>query len=186
MLLSKFIEEADPDCVIWLMGRAGNKETYKANTSDFEKWRIIPRMLTGARDIDLTTTFKLGASTFTWPTPIGIAPVGVQGRVTYPSSQGDLVTAGGAARCGVPFIVSSVSSVSLEKIADYIRKCSPSAPAPWFQVYNSTVPEVTRSMISRAKDAGYAAIVLTVDTNKYGFRTEELDAAYFPQVCFYL
>lgn len=50
-----------------------------------------------------------------------------------------------------------------------------------FQLYNSSVPALSMSMLQRAKDAGYGAIVVTLDTAKYGYRTEELDAAYFPQ-----
>lgn len=50
-----------------------------------------------------------------------------------------------------------------------------------FQLYNSSVPALSMSMLTRAKAAGYGAIVVTLDTVKYGYRTEELDAAYFPQ-----
>jgi len=180
-LMQKFLNEADPDCVIWLMGRAGSKQTYHDNISDFNNWKIVPKMFSGVRSADLTTNFSMGNKQFSWPTPIAIAPVGVQGRVTYPSEEGDLVAAEGAARCGVPFIVSSVSSVSLEKIAAHISEVAPAGPAPWFQVYNSVVPTVTESMIRRAATSGYGAIVITADTCKYGFRTEELDGAYFPQ-----
>lgn len=180
-LLQKFVNEADPDCVIWLMGRAGSKQTYHSNISDFNHWKIVPKMFTGVRTPDLVTNFRMGGHDFSWPTPFAIAPVGVQGRVTYPSEEGDLVAARGAARCGVPFIVSSVSSVSMENIAACIKETAPDGPAPWFQVYNSVVPAVTESMIRRAASSGYGAIVVTADTCKYGFRTEELDGAYFPQ-----
>jgi lactate 2-monooxygenase len=82
---------------------------------------------------------------------------------------------------GIPFIVSSVSSTSLESIAESITQSDANAPAPWFQLYNSSVPALSLSMLRRAKQAGYGAIVVTLDTAKYGYRTEELDAAYFPQ-----
>lgn len=48
-------------------------------------------------------------------------------------------------------------------------------------MYNSSVPALSASMLERAKAAGYGAVVVTLDTVKYGYRTEELDAAYFPQ-----
>ena len=112
-------------------------------------------MYSGAKDLDTSVKFKLGKQEVTWPTPIAIAPVGVQGRVTYPDDSGDLVTCSGPTEVGVPFIVSSVSSVSLERIAARIKEIKPESPAPWFQVYNSIVPDVTKSMIKRAKDSGY-------------------------------
>ena len=105
MLMNKFCNEADPDCVVWLMGRAGSKQTYHNNTSDFDNFRLVPRMFSGAHTPNMTTNFKMGNKEFSWPVPIGIAPVGVQGRVTYPDKSGDLVTATGAAEIGFPFIV---------------------------------------------------------------------------------
>ena len=136
-------------------------------------------MMTGVRTIDPSVEFTLENKKFRWETPFAIAPVGVQARVTR---EADIVSASAAAELGVPFIVSSVSSVSLERIAESIRTTNPSAPAPWFQLYNSFDPEISLSMLRRAKNSGYGAIVVTLDTAKYGYRTEELDAAYFPQV----
>lgn len=139
MLTQKFIDEADPDCVIWLMGRAGNKSTYHNNYNDFENWRIVPRFLTGAVNVDSSISFKLGKEEVKWESPICVAPVGVQHRVTYPSLDGDLVTARGATEVGVPFCVSGVSSISMERIAEEIRTVNPDAAKPWFQLYNPTV-----------------------------------------------
>jgi L-lactate dehydrogenase (cytochrome) len=182
LLLNKFVNEADPDCVIWLLGRAGNKSTYFNNTSDFENWRIVPRMLQGVSSVDSSVKFRLGEKEVTWKYPIGIAPVGVQDRVSFPKEKGDILTAIGAAQCEIPMCVSSVSSTSLESISESIKNANSNAPAPWFQLYNSNVPEISKSLLSRAKKSGYGAVVVTVDTSKYGYRTEELDAGYFPQV----
>ncbi len=135
--------------------------------------------MTGVRTIDPSVEFTMGNKKFRWETPFGIAPVGVQARVT---KEADVVAASASAELGVPFIVSSVSSVSLERIAESIRDANPKAPAPWFQLYNSLDPEISLSMLRRAKNSAYGAIVVTLDTAKYGYRTEELDAAYFPQV----
>ena len=133
LLTQQFIDSADPDCVAWLMGRAGSKQTYHDNTSDFDNWKLVPRMMTGVKSVNPSVEFQLGESSFRWETPFAVAPVGVQGRVT---TTGDLVAAAGAASVGVPFIVSSVSSKSLEDIAKVIKMTNPNAPAPWFQLYN--------------------------------------------------
>lgn len=115
------------------MGRAGSKQTYHDNISDFDNWKLLPRMMTGVKSVDPSIDFKLGDHIFRWETPFAVAPVGVQGRVT---KAGDLVTAAGAAAVGVPFIVSAVSSVPLEEIVGVIKATNPNAPAPWFQLYN--------------------------------------------------
>lgn len=138
-------------------------------------------MLTGASVANTSVSFTMRNRLFNWQTPLGISPIGVQSRLTFPDKQGDLVVAQAASECGILMCVSSVSSVPLEKIAQVIHATNSNAPAPWFQLYNSSVAEISYSLLRRAKESGYGAIILTVDTCKYGYRTEELDAAYFPQ-----
>ena len=48
----------------------------------------------------------------------------------------------------------------MERIAARIKEINPDAAAPWFQVYNSLVPDVTKSMIKRAKDSGYGVMFI--------------------------
>ncbi|MCK9911320.1 alpha-hydroxy-acid oxidizing protein, partial [Microbacteriaceae bacterium K1510] len=85
-------------------------------------------------------------------TPILLAPVGMQGIA---HQQGELASAKAAAASGVPFIVSTVSTYSLEQIASVMGD----APR-WFQLYWSN-REVAASMVRRAENAGYSAIVVT-------------------------
>jgi hypothetical protein len=96
LLTKKFIAEADPDAVVWLLGRAGSKQTYYNNQSDFDLWKIVPRMMTGLGKFDPSVSFKLGKHQFDWASPIAVAPVGVQARVA--SERADMVTAGAAAQ----------------------------------------------------------------------------------------
>eukprot|EP00123_Amoebidium_parasiticum_P017583 comp23905_c0_seq1/m.42088 comp23905_c0_seq1/g.42088 ORF comp23905_c0_seq1/g.42088 comp23905_c0_seq1/m.42088 type:complete len:538 (-) comp23905_c0_seq1:356-1969(-) len=181
LLERKFFDEADPDTIAWLYGRAGSKATYHNSRSDFENWRIVPRMLTGVTDCDTAMKFTMRGKEFMFKGPVGFAPVGVQGRVTYPSTEADLHTSRAAAKHNLLFTLSHVSSQPLERVIADMKEVNPEAPAPWYQLYNNTVPEVSESILRRARKAGYGAIVLTVDTGMYGYRTEELDAAYLPQ-----
>ncbi|KNC84174.1 hypothetical protein SARC_03596 [Sphaeroforma arctica JP610] len=180
-LEKKFVETVSPDCTVWLFGRAGLHDTYRSNMDDFNRWKIVPRMLTGVTAADLTTRFTMMGKSFTMATPLSVAPVGVQARVTYPDMTGDLYTAAAAAEIGVPFVISTVSSQPIEKIVETVTNTNILAPKPWFQLYNSSVTALSVSYLKRAKAAGCEAIVLTLDTTKYGYRTEELDAGYFPQ-----
>eukprot|EP01134_Creolimax_fragrantissima_P004691 CFRG4691T1 len=180
-LEKKFVETVSPDCTVWLMGRAGLHDTYRSNTDDFNKFKIIPRMLTGVTEAIIKTNFTMGDKKFSMPSPLSVAPVGVQCRVTYPDTSGDLAAAAAAAEIGVPFIISTVSSQPMEKIVETVVATNPDAPKPWFQLYNPSVGALAESYLRRAKACGCEAVVLTLDTTKYGYRTEELDAGYFPQ-----
>jgi lactate 2-monooxygenase len=85
------------------------------------------------------------------------------------------MTARAAAGAGIPIILSSVSSVTMEEVA------SESGSSPrWFQLYPSHVKELTSSFVGRAEAAGYTAIVVTVDTPALGWREQDLRLGYLP------
>jgi lactate 2-monooxygenase len=154
----------------YLAGGGGSGATLRANLAAFDRWRIVPRMLTGATDRDLGTTV-LGASL---PAPVLLAPVGTQ-TVMHP--QGELATARAAAALGLPMILSTVSSYSLEQVAD-----ANGDGERWFQLYWPNDPEVCASILSRAKVAGYRVLVLTLDTWTVGWRPASIDHASLPFV----
>ena len=89
------------------------------------------------------------------PCPVAIAPMAVQG-LAHPDAE--LAAARGAAAAGIPFILSTTSSRSIEEVA----AAAPDAPR-WFQLYVQSDAARTRSLVERAAAAGYGAIVLTVD-----------------------
>lgn len=158
----------DPVAWDFLAGGAGIEESMRANREAFERWRIVPRML---RDITSRTlaTRLLGAEI---PAPVMVAPIGVQSMF---SPEGELATARAAAADGIPMIVSTVSSRTLEEIA----RTDPTAPR-WFQLYWPDDPDLTASLLHRAAAAGYRAVVITVDNALLGWRPRELAAAYMP------
>jgi lactate 2-monooxygenase len=152
----------------YVAGGAGSGATVRANRSAFDSWRIVPRMLTDATQRDLTTTV-LGTE---MPAPLLLAPVGVQ-SIVHPD--GELATARAAAALGVPMVLSTASSHSIEDVA------AANGDGPrWYQLYWPNDNDVTISILSRAKAAGFTTLVLTLDTWTLAWRTMDLDQSYLP------
>jgi len=111
------------DAFLYVFGSAGTCTTYDNNRNEFNRWKIIPRMLYNATDRNVETTI-FGVK---YPSPLLIAPVGVQG-IVHPD--GELATAGAAGKIGVPYIMSTASTRSIEAVA----KANGSGPR-WYQLY---------------------------------------------------
>ncbi|GLW93807.1 lactate 2-monooxygenase [Actinokineospora globicatena] len=156
----------DPGPFGYVAGGAGSGDTVRANRAAFARWRIVPRMMTGATERDLSTTV-LGTP---MPAPVLLAPVGVQ-SIVHPD--GELATARAAAALDVPIVLSTASSYPLEDVA------AVGGPR-WFQLYWPNDPEVCASLLHRAKAAGYTVLVVTLDTWTLAWRPRDLDHAYLP------
>ncbi len=152
----------------YLFGGAGTEDTMRANLDAFRRRRIVPRMLRDVARRDLSTSV-LGTA---MPAPVMVAPVGVQ-SIVHPD--GELASARAAAALGVPYVASTASSFSLEEIAE----ATGDAPR-WFQLYWPRGEELAASFVARAERAGYAAIVVTLDTWLLGWRPRDLQHAYLP------
>ncbi len=106
------------------------------------------------------------------PAPIMLAPVGVQSIV---HREGELAAARAAAALELPFIASTAASHSIEQIAEAMG-----AASRWFQLYWPKDRGLASSFVSRAQQAGYEAIVVTLDTWLLGWRPRDLQHAYLP------
>jgi isopentenyl diphosphate isomerase/L-lactate dehydrogenase-like FMN-dependent dehydrogenase len=152
----------------YIAGGAGAGETIRANREAFERRKVWPRMLRDVAERDLQTTLfgtRLQA-------PLLLAPIGIQ-SIMHPEAE--RATARAAVATGVPFILSTVSSVAIEEVAGLMGE----APR-WFQLYAGKGREVTASMLHRAEVAGYSAVVVTLDTAVLGWRETDLAHAYLP------
>lgn len=147
---------------------AGNESTLRANEAAFEDWYIVPQYLNDVSFRDTSATL-LGT---TFPSSFALAPIGVQ-SIFHP--EGELASARAAAACGVPFIASTLSSYSLEDIAANLGNTP-----RWYQLYWSNDEEMAISMVRRAEEAGYTAIVITIDTSLLGNRERDLNNRYSP------
>ncbi|WP_062307860.1 alpha-hydroxy-acid oxidizing protein [Alicyclobacillus sendaiensis] len=152
----------------YLAGASGRGETMRANEEAFAKWRIVPRVFRDVSDRDLSTEL-LGERL---PYPVLLAPIGVQSIL---HADGDVAAARGAAKLGLPYVVSSASTAPLETIADE----APGAEL-WFQLYWSKDREIAQSFVRRAESAGCKALVVTLDTPMMAWRERDLERAYLP------
>jgi lactate 2-monooxygenase len=154
----------------YLAGGAGAENTMRANLAAFDRWRIVPRVL---RDVS-HRNWKMSLLGHELPAPVLLAPIGVQG-LFHPD--GEVATGRAAASVGVPFIVSSVSSKSIEEVAAEMG-----VTPRWFQLYWSSDAALAESFVHRAERAGYGALVVTVDAHVLGWRERDLANAYSPFV----
>src|SRR5206468_10059387 len=102
--------------------------------------------------------------------PFFLAPVGV---LSIAHEEAEVGVARAAASSGVPLLLSSAATHSIEEVAE-------TAAPRWFQLYWVNDREICASFVSRAEAAGYGAIVVTVDTLTLGWRPRDLRNAYLP------
>lgn len=152
----------------YVAGGASAEHTVRANRAAFDRLRIVPRMLRGIQARDLRTTV-LGTR---MPAPVLLAPVGVL-EVVHPEAERAVARA--ATALGVPIILSTVASTSIEDVA------AVSGEGPrWFQLYWPGDRDLAASFVGRAERAGYNAIVVTLDTWLLGWRPRDLQRGYLP------
>ena len=161
-------ETLDAGAFGYIAGGAGGESTMRANLEAFERRRLRPRMLRGNRERDISVDVLCTPSA----APFLLAPIGVL-SIAHP--EGELGAARAAAASGIPFILSSAASHSIEQIAEAMGD----APR-WFQLYWVNDRDICASFVERAERAGYAAIVVTVDTLTLGWRPRDLRNAYLP------
>ncbi|MGH3002173.1 MAG: alpha-hydroxy-acid oxidizing protein [Gaiellaceae bacterium] len=159
-------ERLDPGAFGYIAGGAGAEETMRANRDAFARRRIRPRMLTGNAVRDLSVEV-LGMRS---PAPFFLAPIGV---LSIAHEEAEVGVGEASASTGVPMLLSSAATHSIEQVA------ATGAPR-WFQLYWVNDREICASFVRRAEQAGYGAIVVTLDTLTLGWRPRDLRQAYLP------
>ncbi|NEB73977.1 lactate 2-monooxygenase [Streptomyces sp. SID14478] len=156
----------------YVAGGAGDEHTQRANVRAFERYGLVPRMMVGAAERDLSVDlFGMRLSS-----PLFMAPVGVIGLCAQ-DGHGDLATARAAARTGVPMVASTLSVDPMEEVAAEFGE----TPG-FFQLYTPTDRALAESLVKRAEAAGYKGIVVTLDTWVTGWRPRDLSTSNFPQL----
>lgn len=161
-------EQMDPQAWDYVDGAATSGATARENLAAFDRWLLAPRMLAGIEQRDTATTVcgtELSA-------PVMLAPIGVMSII---HEDGELAVARAAAETHVGMCLSTAASHDLEAVAE----ANGDGPR-WFQLYWPADDDVTASLVSRAEDAGYEAIVVTLDTFLMGWRPRDLQTAYLP------
>lgn len=154
-------ERLSPTAYDYYAGGAETQATLAANLDGWSRFRLRPRVL---RDVSAvsTATSVLGTPV---ASPVLVAPTAYH-RLAHPD--GEAATARAAAATGTVMIVSTLATTSLEDVA----AAAPDAPR-WFQLYIFDDREVAGSLMDRAREAGYRAIVLTVDAPILGYRPSD-------------
>src|SRR6266852_4789025 len=146
----------------YVQGGAGEELTMKANREAFRRRTLLPRVLVNVETLDLSTSLlqeKVSA-------PFYISPTAYQGLL-HPDAE--LATARAATSANVLAVFSTISSRSLEEIA----QAAPNGPR-WFQLYLQPEFSTTQRLVERAEKAGYTALVLTVDAPVFGNRDQTI------------
>jgi isopentenyl diphosphate isomerase/L-lactate dehydrogenase-like FMN-dependent dehydrogenase len=145
----------------YLDGGADDEVTLCDNVQAFSELRFRPRSAVEVGECDMGTTV-LGDRI---DLPVILGPVGY-GRLFHP--RGEMAEAAAAGRAGTIVCVPTLSGYPMEDV-----KAQSARPA-WYQVYPLGGREVTEAAIVRAKDAGFSALVLTIDTAVSGNRERDL------------
>jgi lactate 2-monooxygenase len=94
-------------------------------------------------------------------------------KIAHPD--GEVAVARAAAATGVPMIMSTAASCTIEEVAQ-----ANGNGERWFQLYWPKDRSVATSFLDRAKAAGFSVLVPTLDTRLLGYRPRDLDRAYMP------
>ena len=134
----------------YIAGAAEDNRSQRSNRSAFDDFDFVPRVLVDISRRSMATTLFGQA----WAAPFGIAPLGLSALSAY---RGDIVLAQAAAQAGVPMIMSGSSLIRLEEVAS-------ASPKAWFQAYLPGNADQITALIERVAKAGFATLVITVDT----------------------
>ena len=137
------------------------EQTYRANTSDFEKIRLRQRVAVDMDGRSLSTKM-VGIDA---AMPVALAPTGLTGMQ---HADGEILAARAAAAVGVPFTLSTMSICSIEDVA-----ANTSKPF-WFQLYVLRDRDFIKRLIKRAQAAKCSALVLTLDLQILGQRHKDI------------
>jgi len=157
----------------FLEGGAESEKGLDRNITAYDAWRFLPRRLQNVEKISLDVNLW----DRNYPRPFYISPTGLNGLLR---AGGDAMLARAAAKIGIPFALSTASNLSIEDAA------RASDGEKWFQLYIMD-RDIADSMVQRALDAQYDALILTVDVPVNGYRERDMrngfgvPAKYTPQ-----
>lgn len=136
---------------IWEYAERGTEDEggMARNRAAFDRVTFRPRVLRGVQSVDTGTAIFGKPSAM----PLALAPTGAAGLLWH---KGDLALARAAAAAGVPFTVSSASTMDLEQIAVAGGRI-------WFQLYYWEDRELSHAVVDKARDLGCEALFITLD-----------------------
>ena len=149
----------------YIDGAADDEVTYERNTRAYEDCDLIPNVLSGIKEIDMSATV-LGQRL---EMPIYCAPTALQRLFHY---EGEIGVGKAAEKFGTMFGVSSLGTASIEEISKTIS--SPKL----FQLYVHKDQGLNKSLIESCKEFKFDALAVTVDTAVGGNRERDLNTGF--------
>jgi len=141
-------------------GGAEDETTLRENRAAFERVRLLPKVLVDVSRVETATEIFGKPSAL----PMAIAPTG---GISAGRAGAELILARAAKAAGVPFTMATPSAFSIERVAQEV------GGRLWFQLYAVRDKEFRKKLVDRAKNAGYEAILVTVDLPVSGKRERD-------------
>jgi L-lactate dehydrogenase (cytochrome) len=145
----------------YLEGGCNEEVNLRKNTSELRDVELIPDYLSKHTRSELKTEL-FG---HTYDAPFGIAPIGLQGLI-WPKTPEILAKA--AFKHNIPFILSTVSTASIETISEITEGKA------WFQLYHPAQDSLRDKLIQRAEAAHCPVLVILCDVPSFGFRYNDI------------
>lgn len=145
----------------YLEGGCNEDINLARNKSDLHEVQLMPQYLKKFTGHDMSVNL-FGHQ---YDAPFGIAPIGLQGLI-WPNSPEILAKA--ALKNNIPYILSTVSTSSIERIAEL------SEGRAWFQLYHPTKNELRDDIIKRLQSVQCPVLVVLVDVPSFGFRPRDI------------
>jgi L-lactate dehydrogenase (cytochrome) len=145
----------------YLDGGCNEDVNLHKNTSDLRQVELVPQYLKANTNVDMSTEL-FGQR---YDAPFGIAPVGLQGLM-WPNATEILATA--AAKHNIPFILSTVTTSSIERISELTQGKA------WFQLYHPAENALRDDILKRLQVAHYPVLVLLCDVPSFGYRPRDI------------
>lgn len=145
----------------YLDGGCNEDVNLNKNRTDLQKIELMPQYLSTFEKSEMKTEL-FG---HTYDAPFGISPIGLQGLM-WPNSPE--ILAKSAKKHNVPFILSTVTTSSIERVAEITEGKS------WFQLYHPTEERVKRDLLDRAAAAGTDVLVILADVPTFGYRPRDV------------
>lgn len=142
-------------------GGIDDEDAKHRNHQAFHDVQLTPRYLRDVGTADTRVTL-FGTE---YALPFGVSPIGL-GNMMWPGAEAALARAAQSAR--IPYVLSTFSTTALETIAQLAPDVC------WFQLYVARDADVMKDLIARVKDAGFGALVVTVDVPIGAKRNREL------------
>jgi len=145
----------------YLEGGCFSEVNLRRNTEEIREVRLRPWYLSDYPGANLQTEI-FGQR---YEAPFGVAPIGLQGLMWPRSTE---ILAKAASDNGIPFILSTVGTASIETVAEL------TSGKAWFQLYHPAELDLRDKLIDRVKAAGFPVLVILADTPTFAYRPKEI------------